>query len=127
MNKNFLVLFLLSMLTSFATAKTLGAADTFAAAKLMQKEVSQLISALGELAYDTLGSWGTELHAKPIDLGSSPGLVLEGTNLLCGGAGNCQIFVFRKVHERWISLFRGQAPIGDAFTFGPALRTASKT
>lgn len=40
------------MLTSFATAKTLGAADTFAAAKLMQKEVSQLISALGELAYD---------------------------------------------------------------------------
>lgn len=52
MNKNFLVLFLLSMLTSFATAKTLGAADTFAAAKLMQKEVSQLISALGELAYD---------------------------------------------------------------------------
>jgi len=35
------------------------------------------------------------------DLGSSPGLVLEGTNLLCGGTGNCQIFVFRRVNDRF--------------------------
>jgi hypothetical protein len=88
------------MLTSSATAKTLGTADTFAAAKLTQKEVSQLIPALEQLAYDIPDSWSTELRAKRIDLGGSPGLVLEGTNLLCGGTGNCQIFVFRRVNGR---------------------------
>jgi hypothetical protein len=126
MNKNFLLLFLLSMLTSFATAKTLGTADTFAAAKLMQKEVSQLIPALEQLAYDIPDSWNTELRAKRIDLGSSPGLVLEGTNLLCGGTGNCQIFVFRRVNDRWISLFQGQAPICETFTFGPGTTNGIK-
>ena len=59
------------MLTSFATAKTLGTADTFAAAKLMQKEVSQLIPALEQLAYDIPDSWNTELRAKRIDLGTA--------------------------------------------------------
>jgi hypothetical protein len=126
MSKNFLLLFLLSMLTSFATAKTLGTADTFAAAKLTQKEVSQLIQALERLAYDIPDSWNTELQAKRIDLGSSPGLVLEGTNLLCGGTGNCQIFVFRQVKDRWISLFQGQAPICESFTFGPGTTNGIK-
>lgn len=119
MTKNFLLLFLLSMLTSFANAKTLGTGDTFAAAKLTQKEVSQIIPALEQLAYDIPDSWNTELRAKRIDLGSSPGIVLEGTNLLCGGTGNCQIFVFRRVSDRWISLFQGQAPICETFTIGP--------
>ena len=105
MNKNFLLLFLLSILTSIATAKTLGTADTFAAAKLMQKEVSQLIPTLEELAYDSPDSWNTELRAKRIDLGSSPGLALEGTNLLCCGTGNCKIFVFRRVNVRCIFMF----------------------
>ena len=126
MNNNFLLLFLLSMLTSFATAKTLGTADTFAAAKLTQKDDSQLIPALEQLAYDTPDSWKTELRAKRIDLGSSPGLVLEGSDLLCGGTGNCQIFVFRRVNDRWISLFQGQAPICEAFTFGPGTTNGIK-
>lgn len=126
MNKNFLLLFLLSMLASFATAKTLATADTFAAAKLMQKEVSQLIPALQELAYDIPDSWNTELRAKRIDLGSNPGLVLEGSNLLCGGTGNCQIFVFRRANDRWVSLFQGQAPICEAFTFEPGTTNGIK-
>jgi hypothetical protein len=126
MNKNFLPLFLLSMLASFATAKTLSTSDTFATAKLMQREVSQLIPALEQLAYDIPDSWNTELRAKRIDLGSSPGLVLEGTNLLCGGTGNCQIFVFRRVNDRWIPLFQGQAPICEAFTFGPGTTNGIK-
>ena len=126
MNKNFLLLFLLSMLASFANAKILGAGDTFAAAKLTQKEVNQIIPALEQLAYDTPDSWSTELRAKRIDLGSSPGLVLEGTNLLCGGTGNCQIFVFRRVNDRWISLFEGQAPICEAFTIGPGTTNGIK-
>jgi len=126
MNKNLLILFLFSMLASFATAQTLGTADTLAATKLMQREVSQLISAVEQLAYDTPDSWSTELRAKRIDLGSSPGLVLEGTNLLCGGTGNCQIFVFRRVNDRWISLFQGRAPICETFTFGPGTTNGIK-
>jgi hypothetical protein len=74
---------------------------------------------VGELAYDIPASWNTELRAKRVDLGSSPGLVPEGTDLLCGGTGNCQIFVFRRVNNRWISLFKGQARICEAFTIGP--------
>jgi hypothetical protein len=69
---NFLLQFLLSMLTSSPTAKTLGTADTFTAAKLTQKEVSQLIPALEQLAYDIPDWWSTELRAKRIDLGGSP-------------------------------------------------------
>jgi len=99
------------MLTGFASAKTVGIRDTFETAKLTQKEVSQLVPTLEKLAYDIPTSWNTELRAKRIDLGSIPGLVLEGTDLLCGGTGNCQIFVFRRVNNRWISLFQGQAPM----------------
>jgi hypothetical protein len=126
MNKGFFLLFLLSSLIGFANAKTLGIGDTFVAAKLTQKEVNQLIRTLEQLAYDIPDSWNTELRAKRIDLGSSPGLVLEGTNLLCGGTGNCQIFVFRRVNNRWISLFQGQAPICEAFTIGPGTTNGIK-
>ncbi len=126
MNKNFLLLFLLLMLSNFADAKTLGTGDTFAAAKLTEKEVSQIISALEQLAYDIPDSWNTELRTKRIDLGGSPGLVLEGTNLLFGGTGNCQIFVFRRVNDRWISLFQDQAPICEAFTIGPGTTNGIK-
>jgi hypothetical protein len=117
--KQFRVLCLVSALTTFANTKTLGAADTFAAAKLTKKEITQLIPVLQQLAYDIPDSWNTELRAWRVDLGNRPGLVLEGTNLLCGGTGNCQIFVFRNVNEQWVSLFQAEAPIGDTFTFGP--------
>jgi hypothetical protein len=117
--KHFQLVFLLSALTSFATSETLGTSDTFAAAKLTKQEINQIIPVLEQLAYDIPESWNAELRAKRIDLGDSQGLVLEGTNLLCGGTGNCQIFVFRRVNNRWISLFQGEGPICEAFTFGP--------
>jgi hypothetical protein len=115
----FRVLCLVLALTTCANSKTLGAAETFAAAKLPKKEITQLIPVLEQLAYDIPDSWNTELRARRVDLGNSEGLVLEGTNLLCGGTGNCQIFVFRKVNEQWVPLFQAEAPLGDAFTFGP--------
>ena len=124
--KHLQVLFLVFALTSLANSKTLGAADTFAAAKLTPKEITQIIPVLEHLAYDIPDSWNNELRAKRIDLGNSQGLVLEGTNLLCGATGNCQIFVFRRVNQRWISLFQEEAPIGDAFAFGPGTRNGIK-
>ena len=51
-NNRFFLLLLSLMLTGFANAKTLGIADTFEAAKLTQKEISQLVPSLEKLAYD---------------------------------------------------------------------------
>jgi len=81
--------------------------------------------ALGELAYDTPGS-GTELRAKRIDLGRDAGLCLREPICSVAGRETAQIFVFREVHDRWISLFHGQAPIGEAFTFGPGITNGIK-
>lgn len=118
-SKHVRLVFLLSALTGFAGSETLGTSDTFAAARLTKQEVTQLIPILEQQAYDIPDSWETELRAKRIELGDSQGLVLQGTNLLCGGTGNCQIFVFRRVNSRWISLFQGQGPICEDFRFGP--------
>ena len=124
--ERFRVLCLVLALTTLANSKTLGAAETFSAAKLTKKEIALIIPVLEQLAYDTPDSWDTELGARRVDLGNSEGLILEGTNLLCGGTGNCQIFVFRKVNDRWVSLFQVEAPIEDAFTFGPDITNGIK-
>jgi hypothetical protein len=45
---------------------------------------------------------------------------LQGTNLLCGDTGNCQLFVFRKANDKSVSLFGGdQAPLAESFQLGP--------
>ena len=100
------------------TAKTLWTAGPFVAANLTKADMSQLVPELEQLAYDIPDSWSTELRAMRVDLGVNPGLLLQGTNLLCGGTGNCQIFVFRRVHGKWMSLFEDQAPICERVTFG---------
>ena len=112
---------------AFSQADSLGPKDTFAAAKLSPKEMREIISGVEKSAYDTPDSWGTELRAKRVDLGASPGLVLQGTNLLCGGTGNCQLFVFRKADDKWVSLFGGdQAPLAESFQLGPSLTQGIK-
>src|SRR5512141_2110585 len=98
----------------FLKARAFGPKDRFAAARLSPRETQQIISAVEQAAYDTPDSWSSELRAKRVDLGDSPGLVLQGSNLLCGATGNCQMFVFRKVREKWVSLFEGeQAPLAE--------------
>jgi hypothetical protein len=53
--------------------------------------------------------------------------VLQGTNLLCGGTGNCQLFVFRKANDKWVSLFGGdQAPLAESFQLGPTVTRGIK-
>jgi len=118
-NKAASLLLFLVLTSSLATPESLGPNDTLAAARLTKQEIAQLEAELEKVAFDNPDSWSAELRARRIELGNSSGLVLEGTNLLCGGTGNCQIFVFRKVGGKWASLFDGQAPIGEGFTFGP--------
>ena len=50
------------------------------------------------------------------------GLVVQGTKLLCGGTGNCQFWVLRKVAGKWTSLLATeQAPIAEGFSLGPTV------
>lgn len=112
---------------AFSQADSLGPKDTFAAAKLSPKEMREIISGVEKSAYDTPDSWGNELRAKRVELGDSPGVVLQGTNLLCGGTGNCQLFVFRKANDKWVSLIGGdQAPLAESFQLGPTVTRGIK-
>jgi len=113
----------ITLFASFAAAgqmQSLGPKDTFRAAKLSSKEVQEIVKLVEASAYDMADDWTTELRVRRVDLGSSPGLVLQGSNLLCGATANCQLWVFRKVGNRWLSLFSSdQAPIAEGFRLGP--------
>jgi hypothetical protein len=107
---------------SAAQVQHLGPKDAFACARLPAKETREVIAEVERSAYDTPGSWSTELRAKRITLGHTPGLAIQGSKLLCGATGNCQTWIFRKVGDRWMSLFTGdEAPIIEGFRLGPAV------
>lgn len=101
--------------------------ERIAKIKLPAPELKQIISAVEATAFDSPDSWEKELRARRISLGSEPGLVLQGSDLLCGGTGNCQVFVFRRVGKDWVSLFAAeQAPVIEGFSFGPEARNGIK-
>jgi hypothetical protein len=100
--------------------ESLGAQETWSAARLSAKESAEIIAAIRDSAFDTPESWKRELRARRVSLGSAPGLIVEGSNLLCGGTGNCQLWVLRKAGQKWVSLFGSdQAPLAESFRLGP--------
>ena len=112
--------------------KALGPNDTFAAARLPAGEQRQIIKQVEGSAYDAADDWTSELRVRRVELGSSagatrpatPGLVVQGRKLLCGGTGNCQLWVFRRssrVETQWVSLFAKQPPVVDGFRLGPGV------
>ena len=102
--------------------QSLGPKDTFVAARLSSKEIHEIVEGVEQSAYDTPDSWSKELRVRRVDLGGSPGIVVQGSKLLCGGTGNCQTWVFRKANNKWVSLFGNeQAPIAESFQLGPAV------
>jgi hypothetical protein len=108
--------------------KSLGPKDTFATTRLSAKEVHEIVEAVEQSAYDTADSWNKELRVRRVDLGGSPGIVVQGSKLLCGGTGNCQTWVFRKANNKWVSLFgNDQVPFAESFQFGPAVTHGIKT
>jgi hypothetical protein len=120
-----LVALLLLASTASSQIETIGATETFAAVKLSAPEVREIIAGVEQSAFDKPRSWESELRVRRIDLGAGPGLVVRGTKLLCGGTGNCQTWVFRKLNQRWVSLFN-EAPIAEGFQFGPAVTRGIK-
>ena len=99
--------------------------ETFTTAKLSASEIRGIIAAVDQTAYDTPNSWEKELRVRKVDLGESRGLVVRGTSLLCGATGNCQMWVFRMTNDGWMSLFE-DAPIAEAFAFGPSVTDGIK-
>lgn len=111
----------LVLLSSLASSQaSFGIRDTFTRARLTPDEIREVIAVIERSAYDTPDSWTGELRVRRVDLGVSPGLIVQGTSLLCGATGNCQIFALRKASGHWVSLFQdNQEVIADTFTFGP--------
>jgi hypothetical protein len=99
-----------------------GREDTFNSVGLSAKEAQEIVEEVERSAYDTPDDWKKELRVRRVDLGNSPGLVVQGSELLCGGTGNCQTWVFRKRDNKWMSLFpNDRVPIAEGFRLGPGI------
>jgi hypothetical protein len=123
------LLFILATVCLSASAQMghLQNAETIAKIKLSPPELKQIVSAVEATAFDAPDSWEKELRARRISLRAVPGLVLQGTDLLCGATENCQLFVFRRAGKNWAPLFAGeQAPLVEGFSFGPEARQGIK-
>lgn len=93
--------------------------DTFTAAKLTAADRKQIFAEIERISFDVPDSWEAELRVRRISLGSVEGLVIQGTQLLCGGTGNCETVVLRRSGGKWEAMFQKDAPIGDGFGFLP--------
>jgi hypothetical protein len=129
--KSFLAAAMGHALVVAATAATqmqsLSTRDTFRAAALSPAETKEILKQVEDSAYDLPNDWQSELHVRRVDLGASPGLILQGTNLLCGGTGNCQTWVFRKAENQWVLMFAKDAvPVAEGFRLGPGLSSGIK-
>ncbi len=74
---------------------------------------------MDRLGFDVPESWEQELRARWVSLGTVEGLVVQGTQRLCGGTGNCEAVVLRRTDGTWVELFQKEAPIGAGLGFLP--------
>jgi hypothetical protein len=112
--------FIIHALLAVGQMQQLRREESLATLNLNASELKQVISGVEAAAFDSPDSWEKELLGRRISLGAAPGLILQGTDLLCGGTGNCQIFVFRRVNKDWVPLFASKdAPVVEGFSFGP--------
>jgi len=114
-------LILFTAIQSSAQMQSLGSKDAFRTANLSRRETAEILKQVEASAYDYPEDWTSELRVRRVDLGGSPGLVLQGSKLLCGVTGNCQTWVFRKANDKWLSLFSADAPVAEGFRLGPGI------
>lgn len=111
-----------SKATAASQMESLGPNDTFGTAQLTKNEVEELLQQVKDSAFDNADDWRSELRVRRVNIGRSPGLIIQGTKLLCGATGNCQTWIFRKLDGRWISLFPADAvPVIEGFHIGSVL------
>jgi hypothetical protein len=103
-------------------AQKLDPKETIDAVGLTSTEVQEITKQVEQSAYDTPDDWKKELRVRRVGLGNGPGLIVHGSNLLCGGTGNCQIWVFCKTGHRWVSLFPSDlVALAESFQLGPGV------
>ena len=119
-NATCVVLMLAAAQSAPPTLDHLRPAETVAAAHLTAEEKRAIVVQLDETSFDTPDSWDTEALVRRVRLGDSDGLVVQGSKLLCGATGNCEIWVFRRTKDGWHNLFGGGAPLASAFGFDAA-------
>ena len=95
-----------------------GATDGIAAAKLPAGEVKQIFDQVEQTSFDTPESWESELRLRRLPIAGGDGLVVRGTAMLCGGTGNCETWLFRRVNGAWVNMFDSEAPVIARFGFG---------
>lgn len=94
--------------------------DSFRVARLTPSEQEQVYKEIETITSDTPPSWDAELRVLRVSLGGlEEGLVLQGTQVLCGKTGNCQTFILRRQADKWISMLQEEAPIASGFGIGP--------
>ncbi len=86
----------LAQSVSIPPMDSLKASETLQAAKLSSPEIKQICEQLETPSFDVPDSWEKELRGRRVSLGNEDGLVIQGTELLCGGTGNCQTWVLRR-------------------------------
>jgi hypothetical protein len=99
----------------------LGAGDKFQGAKLPRQEVEQIIAQVETTSFDWPDSWDSELRIRRVSLGDQEGVIVQGTNLLCGGSGNCQTWILHQLEGRWTGLLENQAHLISGFGLLPNL------
>jgi hypothetical protein len=91
--------------------------ESFRQAHLSDRERKQIIEQIENTSFDSPDSWDTELQIERTSLGQSAGLIVRGTQLLCGATGNCQTWVFRLSQGKWLNMFAKEPPIVSEFQF----------
>jgi len=116
----------LAQSVSIPPMDSLKASETLQAAKLSSPEIKQICEQLETTSFDIPDSWEKELRGRRVSLGNEDGLVIQGTELLCGGTRNCQTWVLRRLNGKWLAMFKDQAPIASAFGFHPETHAGHK-
>jgi len=86
-------------------------------AGLTSTELRQITAEVMRTTFDMPDSWDEELRARRVFWGASEMLVVRGSHLLCGGTGNCQVWVFARLKNRWVPTFDQRAPIASGLAF----------
>jgi hypothetical protein len=90
---------------------------TFQVAEVPPAQIRQIVAEVEKSSFDHPASWEKELRVEREALGAAEVLIVRGTELLCGGTGNCQTWVFLHRQGRWVNLFPGQAPLASGLGF----------
>ena len=94
--------------------------ETLSAVRLTAAEEREVLDQMERTSFDVPDSWAQEMRIRRVSLGAVEGLVVRGSSRLCGGTGNCQTWIFRRVGGRWRDAFASTAPIAASVGIGRA-------